>query len=35
MTSLYHLKIKKDLPEFQYDEMKVRAENALTFYARK
>lgn len=32
MTSLYLPKIKKDFPEFQYDEMKVRAENALTSY---
>lgn len=32
MTSLYLPKIKRDFPEFQYDEMKVRAENALTSY---
>lgn len=32
MTSLYLPKIKKDFPEFQYDEMKVRAENVLTSY---
>lgn len=32
VTSLYLPKIKKDFPEFQYDEMKVRAENALTSY---
>lgn len=32
MTSLYLPKIKSDFPEFQYDEMKVRAENALTSY---
>lgn len=32
MTSLYLPKIKLDFPEFQYDEMKVRAENALTSY---
>lgn len=32
MTSLYLPKIKKDFPEFQYDEMKVRAENLLTSY---
>ncbi len=32
MTSLYLPKIKKDFPEFQYDEMKSRAENVLTSY---
>lgn len=32
MTSLYLPRIKSDFPEFQYDEMKVRAENALTSY---
>ncbi len=32
MTSLYLPKIKKDFPEFHYDEMKVRAENVLTSY---
>ncbi|MCI8925528.1 MAG: zinc ribbon domain-containing protein [Lachnospiraceae bacterium] len=32
MTGLYLPKIKKDFPEFQYDEMKVRAENVLTSY---
>lgn len=32
MTSLYLPKIKRDFPEFQYDEMKVRAENVLTSY---
>ncbi len=32
MTSLYLPKIKKEFPEFQYDEMKVRAENVLTSY---
>ncbi|RKI89560.1 zinc ribbon domain-containing protein [Parablautia intestinalis] len=32
MTGLYLPKIKSDFPEFQYDEMKVRAENALTSY---
>lgn len=32
MTSLYLPKIKKDFPEFQYDEMKVRALNVLTSY---
>ena len=32
MTGLYLPKIKRDFPEFQYDEMKVRAENALTSY---
>lgn len=32
MTSLYLPKIKKDFPEFQYDEMKVRAQNVLTSY---
>ena len=32
MTSLYLPKIKLDFPEFQYDEMKVRAENVLTSY---
>lgn len=32
MTSLHLPKIKKDFPEFQYDEMKVRAQNVLTSY---
>lgn len=32
MTSLYLPKIKRDFPEFHYDEMKVRAENVLTSY---
>ena len=32
MTGLYLPKIKKEFPEFQYDEMKVRAENVLTSY---
>lgn len=32
MTSLYLPKIKREFPEFQYDEMKVRAENVLTSY---
>ena len=32
MTSLYLPKIKKDFPEFSYDEMKVRAQNVLTSY---
>lgn len=32
MTGLCLPKIKKDFPEFQYDEMKVRAENVLTSY---
>lgn len=32
MTSLYLPKIKRDFPEFQYDEMKSRAENVLTSY---
>lgn len=32
MTSLYLPKIKRDFPEFQYDEMKPRAENVLTPY---
>ncbi len=32
VTSLYLPKIKKDFPEFQYDEMKVRAQNVLTSY---
>ncbi len=32
MTSLYLPRIKKDFPEFQYDEMKVRAQNVLTSY---
>lgn len=32
MTGLYLPKIKKDFPEFHYDEMKVRAENVLTSY---
>lgn len=32
MTSLYLPKIKRDFPEFHYDEMKVRAENILTSY---
>ena len=32
MTSLYLPKIKKDFPEFSYDEMKVRANNVLTSY---
>lgn len=32
MTSLYLPKIKRDFPEFQYDEMKNRAENVLTSY---
>ena len=32
MTSLLLPKIKKDFPEFQYDEMKVRAQNVLTSY---
>ncbi len=32
LTSLYLPKIKRDFPEFQYDEMKVRAENVLTSY---
>lgn len=31
-TSLYLPRIKKDFPEFQYDEMKVRAQNVLTSY---
>ncbi len=31
MTSLYLPKIKKDFPEFQYDEMKVRAEKCPDF----
>ncbi len=32
MTSLYLPNIKREFPEFQYDEMKVRAENVLTSY---
>lgn len=32
MTSLCLPKIKREFPEFQYDEMKVRAENVLTSY---
>lgn len=32
MTSMYLPRIKRDFPEFQYDEMKVRAENVLTSY---
>ncbi len=32
MTGLYLPKIKKDFPEFQYDEMKTRAENVLCSY---
>lgn len=32
MTSLLLPRIKKDFPEFQYDEMKVRAQNVLTSY---
>ena len=32
VTSLYLPKIKKDFPEFQYDDMKVRAQNVLTSY---
>lgn len=32
MTGLHLPKIKKDFPEFQYDEMKVRAQNVLTSY---
>lgn len=32
MTNMYLPKIKRDFPEFQYDEMKVRAENVLTSY---
>ncbi|MBD5395831.1 MAG: zinc-ribbon domain-containing protein [Lachnospiraceae bacterium] len=32
MTGLYLPKIKREFPEFQYDEMKVRAENVLTSY---
>lgn len=32
MTSLYLPRIKKDFPEFQYDEMKVRAQNVLTSF---
>ena len=32
MTGLYLPKIKKDFPQFQYDDMRVRAENVLTSY---
>lgn len=34
MTSLYLPKITRDFPEFQYDEMKRRAENTLISYLR-